>query len=238
LVNHFATNVELYSTLETALPLAGTAVASNRQASRRQFLDRPSTPEKLDVERQESRRTQTLTSISQVMVSLRHDQGRMCIRKERKIMKTLTTYNPFREMEQVQNRLSTFFGGFPTFPIRFPKNEERFQLPDWSPLMDIIEDDHEYLFKVDLPEMKKDDVKVTIENGILYISGERKFEKEEKKRRFHRLERFFGTFERTFTVPEDADATKIKAEFHDGVLQVHLPKLPIVKPKLIEAKVQ
>jgi len=104
--------------------------------------------------------------------------------------------------------------------------------------MDIIEDDHEYLFEVDLPKMQKDDVKVRIENGILYISGERKFKKEETNRKFLRVERFFGTFERTFTVPEDADATKILAEFHDGVLQVHLPKHPTVKPKVIEAKVQ
>jgi HSP20 family protein len=86
--------------------------------------------------------------------------------------------------------------------------------------------------------MKKEDVKVTIENGILYIFGERKTEKEEKKRKFHRLERFFGTFERTFAVPEDADATKIMAEFHEGVLRVHLPKHPMEKPKMIEVKVQ
>jgi HSP20 family protein len=158
-------------------------------------------------------------------------------RKE-KIMKTLTTWNPLREMEEFQNRFQTFFGGFPTFPIRFPKNGERFNMPDWSPLVDIIEDDHEYLFKADLPEMRKEDVKVTIENGVLYISGERKTEKEEKKRKFHRLERFFGTFERTFTVPEDADTTKIVADFHDGVLQVHLPKRPMPKPQAIEVKVQ
>ena len=104
--------------------------------------------------------------------------------------------------------------------------------------MDIIEDDREYLFKADLPEMKKDDVKVTIENGVPYISGERKTEKEEKKRKFHRLEHFFGTFERTFTVPEDADTTKIMAEFRDGMLQVHLPKRPMPKPQPIEVKVQ
>jgi HSP20 family protein len=158
-------------------------------------------------------------------------------RKE-KIMKTLTTWNPLREMEEFQNRFNTFFGGFPTFPLRFPKNGERFKMPDWSPLVDIIEDDREYLFKADLPEMRKDDVKVTIENGVLYISGERKTEKEEKKRKFHRLERFFGTFERTFTVPEDADTTKIMAEFHDGVLQVHLPKRSMPKPQAIEVKVQ
>ena len=151
-------------------------------------------------------------------------------------MKTLTTWNPFREMEEIQNRF--FGGGFPSFPIRFPKNGEEFKLPDWSPSVDITEDDQEYLFKADLPETKKDDVKVTIENGILHISGERNTEKEEKKRKFHRLERFFGTFERRFTMPEDADAAKIRAEFKAGVLQVHLPKSPAAKPKPIEVKVQ
>jgi HSP20 family protein len=153
-------------------------------------------------------------------------------------MNKLITWNPLQEMEEAQNRLSTFFGGIPTFPIRFPKNGGSFKLADWSPLVDITEDDHEYLFKADLPEMKKDDVKVTIENGILYISGERRAEKEEKKKKFHRLERFFGTFERRFTVPEDADPTKIVAEFRDGVLQVHLPKRPMPKPKTFEVKVQ
>jgi HSP20 family protein len=150
-------------------------------------------------------------------------------------MNTLTTWNPFRELDEVQNRLSTFFSGF---PIRFPTNGKAFKMPDWSPLVDITEDEHEYLFKADLPEMKKDDVKVTVENGILSISGERKTEKEEKKRKFHRLERFFGSFERTFTVPEDADTTKIMAEFRDGVLHVRLPKMATAKPKPIEVKVQ
>jgi HSP20 family protein len=184
------------------------------------------------------RGSQYLNKLSQIMVSAICRPGRQsCYRKE-KIMKTLTTWNPLREMEEFQNRFQTFFGGFPTFPLRFPKNGERFKMPDWSPLVDIIEDDHEYLFKADLPEMRKDDVKVTIENGVLYISGDRRTEKEEKKRKFHRLERFFGTFERTFTVPEDADTTKILAEFHDGVLQVHLPKRPMPKPQAIEVKVQ
>ncbi|PYJ10050.1 MAG: heat-shock protein Hsp20 [Verrucomicrobia bacterium] len=153
-------------------------------------------------------------------------------------MNKLITWNPLREMEEAQNRFSTFFGGIPTFPIRFPKNGESFELADWSPLVDITEVDHEYLFKADLPEMKKDDVKVTIENGILYISGERRAEKEEKKKKFHRLERLFGTFERRFTLPEDADPTKIVAEFRDGVLQVHLPKRLMPKPKTVEVKVQ
>ncbi len=156
-------------------------------------------------------------------------------------MNKLTTWNPIGELDVLQNRLGSFFlGGFPNRMgvLTRTGNGDNLKLADWSPLVDITEDDHEYLFKADLPEMKKDDVKVTIENGILYISGERRAEKEEKKRKFHRLERFFGTFERTFTVPEDADPTKIVAEFHDGVLQVHLPKRPMPKPKTIEVKVQ
>jgi HSP20 family protein len=150
-------------------------------------------------------------------------------------MRTFTTWNPFRELDEVQNRLSALFGAF---PVRFPTNGKSLKLPDWSPLVDITEDDHEYLFKADLPEVKKDDVKVTVENGILSISGERKTEKEEKKRKFHRLERYFGSYERTFSVPDDADANKIAAEFGDGVLTVHLPKSPAAKPKPIEVKVQ
>jgi HSP20 family protein len=144
----------------------------------------------------------------------------------------LATRNPFQELDEVRNRLSELFGGF---PIRFPANGKTLE---WLPLVDITEDDQEYLFKADLPDVKKGDVKVTIENGVLSISGERKTETEEKKRKFHRLERFFGRFERTFTVPEDADTKKIMAQFRDGVLQVHLPKRPIAKPKPVAITVE
>ena len=170
-----------------------------------------------------------------------HQHGFNSIQKG-KYMNKLITWNPFGELDELQNRLGGFFlGGFPNrmgVLTRRVGNGDSLKLADWSPLVDITEDDHEYLFKADLPEMKKDDVKVTIENGILYISGERRAEKEEKKKKFHRLERFFGTFERTFTVPEDADPTKIVAEFRDGVLQIHLPKRPMPKPKTLEVKVQ
>ena len=150
-------------------------------------------------------------------------------------MSTLTTWNPFRELDEVQNRLSTFFGGFPT---RLFGNDRTLKMTDWSPQVDIIEDEKEYLIKADLPEMKKDDVKVTMENGVLCISGERKTEKEEKNKKYHRIERSFGSFERAFTLSEDADANKIAADFKDGVLRVHLPKSPAAKPKPIEVKVQ
>ena len=108
---------------------------------------------------------------------------------------------------------------------------------DWSPEVDISEDDRGYLLKADLPEMKKDDVRVTVEDGILCVSGERKTEKEDQKRKFHRTERSFGNFRRSFTLPEDADSTKVTAEFRDGVLKVHLPTTPIARSKATEVKV-
>jgi HSP20 family protein len=150
-------------------------------------------------------------------------------------MHTLTTWNPFRELDEVQNRLSTFLGGFPN---RLPSNGDALKLNAWSPDVDISEDEKEFLVKADLPETKKEDVKVAVENGVLRIWGERKTEKEEKKRKYHRIERSYGSFERTFTLPEGADAAKISAEFKEGVLQVHLPKSPAAKPKTIEVKVQ
>ncbi|HEU0274067.1 MAG TPA: Hsp20/alpha crystallin family protein [Candidatus Udaeobacter sp.] len=155
-------------------------------------------------------------------------------------MKSLEIWNPFRELDEVQNRLGTFLGGFPEFG-KFPRRlfgNGDIALPDWSPEVDISEDDKEYLVKADLPEMKKENVKVTVENGVLSISGERKSEKEEKKKKFHRIERSYGKFLRTFTLPEDADAKKIAAEFKDGVLKVHLPKGHSAKAKPVEVKVE
>ena len=99
-------------------------------------------------------------------------------------MSTLVKWNPFGELDELQNRLGNFFfNGFPNRMgfLRRMENGESLKLPDWSPLVDITEDDHEYLFKADLPEIKKEGVKVTVENGVLSISGERKVEKEEKK---------------------------------------------------------
>ena len=88
-----------------------------------------------------------------------------------------------------------------------------------------------------MPGLEKDQVKVTVENGILLIAGERKSDHEEKNRKYHRVERSYGSFLRSFSLPDDADGTKIKAEFKNGVLKVHLPKSEDAKPKSIEIKV-
>jgi HSP20 family protein len=148
------------------------------------------------------------------------------------------TWNPIREMEEApQNRFNRFFlGGFPN--IMGSGEIHSLTVADWSPEVDISQDDHEYLLKADLPEMKKDDVKVTVEDGILCVSGERKSVKEDQKKKFHRIERSVGNFRRSFTLPEDADSKKVTAEFRDGVLKVHLPITPIARSKAIEVKVQ
>src|SRR2546430_5133090 len=161
----------------------------------------------------------------------------MALTKSRKvkIMNTLLTWNQLREMEEAaQNRFNRFLGGFPN---RIGTGETHsLTVADWSPEVDISEDDHGYLLKADLPEMKKDDVRVTVEDGILCVSGDRKSEKEDHKRKFHRIERSFGNFRRRFTLPEDADSTKVTAEVREGVLKVHLPTTPIATSIAIEVK--
>ena len=110
--------------------------------------------------------------------------------------------------------------------------------PSGSPVVDISETDAEYLLKAEIPEVDRKDVKVTVQDGMLAIRGERKQEKEEKGKRFHRIERSYGSFARSFTLPEDVDDTKLKAEFKEGVLFVHLPKSAKLKTKAVEIRVE
>lgn len=152
-------------------------------------------------------------------------------------MNALTRWNPFREMEDIQRRMSSLFDWSPFRRSSLTTDEENISVPEWAPLVDIVEDSKEYLIKVELPEVQKDDVKVTVEGGTLTISGERKSEKEEKGRRFHRVERYYGRFERSFSIPDDAEAGEVKAEFKDGVLRVHLAKNEKARPKQVQVKV-
>ncbi|MDZ4403620.1 Hsp20/alpha crystallin family protein [Prosthecobacter sp.] len=150
-------------------------------------------------------------------------------------MSALTTWNPLRELGNLENRLERLFGT--NFPSRNGE-KEAMTVSQWTPLVDISEDANEYLVKAELPELKKEEVKVNVENGELTISGERKIEKEEKGKKFHRIERSYGSFLRSFTLPEAVSGDKVSAEFKDGMLTVHLPKDEKAKPKTIEVKVQ
>ena len=164
------------------------------------------------------------------------EDGFSSLQKGRNKMNTLITWNQLREMEEAQNRVNRFLGGFPN---RLGSGETHsLAVADWSPEIDISQDDHEYLLKADLPEIKKDDLRVTVEDGILCVSGERKSEKEDEKRKFHRVERSYGSFRRSFTLPADTDSKKVTAEFRDGVLKVHLPTTAIAKTKALQVKVE
>lgn len=107
----------------------------------------------------------------------------------------------------------------------------------WTPTVDISEDDTGYLIKAELPEVSKDDVKVTVENGTLMLQGERRFEKEQKEKTYHCIERSYGSFMRSFVIPDDVDPKQVAAEFKDGVLQLRLPKSEAKKPESIEVAV-
>jgi HSP20 family protein len=158
-------------------------------------------------------------------------------------MNTLSTFNPFRstnwdpfrDFGNFESRLEKFFGR-PQLTGN-GGDKESMTVTQWSPLVDITEDDKEYVVTAELPEIKKEDVKVTVENGQLTISGERKFEKEEKGKKYHRIERAYGNFTRSFTLPEAVKADKVSAEFKDGLLHVRMPKDESAKPKSIAIKV-
>ncbi|RPH81267.1 MAG: Hsp20/alpha crystallin family protein, partial [Nitrospiraceae bacterium] len=139
-----------------------------------------------------------------------------------------TRWHPLKEREDLERRLSAMLG---TREATGHGGKEALTVAQWSPLVDITEDDKEYLIKAELPDVKKEDVRLTVEHEVLAISGERTFEKEEKGKKYHRIERAYGSFVRSFFLPEDADGSKVTAEFKDGMLHVHLPKSQEAKPK-------
>ena len=143
----------------------------------------------------------------------------------------LTRWEPFREMDEMFKGFAPLFGRLPaTRPL-----EEGY---GFMPLADVIERDKEYLIKLDLPEVNKEDVKVLFDEGVLTIKGERKVEKETKGETVHRTECFYGTFERGFALPDDVDPKGIHAESKDGVLTISLPRVAVQKPQPMAITIQ
>lgn len=145
---------------------------------------------------------------------------------------SLIRWEPFRGIDDLFERLGpTAFG-------RWPRLHESSSQFEWAPAADISESEKEYLVKAELPGVKREDVKLTIDDGVITIAGERKQEKEQKDEKQHRVERFYGTFTRSFTLPENVEEKAIRAESKDGVLYVHLPKkMKAEKPKAVQIKV-
>jgi HSP20 family protein len=146
----------------------------------------------------------------------------------------ITRWDPFRELEDMTQRLNHIFG---RSLVSRDKESEKISLAEWAPAVDVSETDNEYTIKAEIPEVKKEDVKVTMQDGMLTIQGERKQEKEEKGKRYHRVERSYGSFLRSFELPANVDEARAKADFKDGVLSLTLPKTEKAKPKAIEVKV-
>jgi HSP20 family protein len=140
---------------------------------------------------------------------------------------SLVQWNPFREMEDFFTRLQ-----------RNDLPATRAGTTAWAPAVDITESPKEYTVKAELPGVKKEEVKVGVENGILTVSGTRKAEHEEKDARLHRVERSYGSYSRSFSLPDDVLQDKIAAEYKDGVLHVHLPKTDIKKAVATQVAVQ
>ncbi|HCZ06700.1 MAG: hypothetical protein PWP37_1054 [Thermotogota bacterium] len=136
-------------------------------------------------------------------------------------------FRPFRELQREIDRLFDDF-------FRTERRERTSFLPD----VDIYEDEDKIYIEVEVPGMSKEDVKVKIEDNVLTISGEKKHEKETKKRNYHVVERSYGTFQRSFALPDYADTEKIKASYDKGVLKVEIPKKESAKPRVIDVKVE
>jgi HSP20 family protein len=146
----------------------------------------------------------------------------------------LMRWEPFRETDEFFRALSpSMFGRWPTL-----SGDNGGQRLDWSPAVDICETDGEYLLKADLPGLKREDVKVTVENSVLTVEGERKHESDTRGEKTHRIERFYGGFCRRFTLPENTDPEAIRADCRDGMLNVHIPKreTQVAQAKQIEVQ--
>ncbi len=134
---------------------------------------------------------------------------------------SLVKWDPFVELEDVSKHLNRIFGRFPS---RVETSRELLTMADWTPSVDISETDTAYVIKGEIPGVNKEDVKINIEAGMITIRGERKQEKEEKDKKFHRIERSYGSFMRSFRLPDNVDETAVKADFKDGMINVTLPK--------------
>ena len=143
----------------------------------------------------------------------------------------LIKYNPFADVDDFPTGLRVFQD-----TVNRLMSDQATTRP-WAPAVDILETENDLVLKADIPGVELKDVDIQLENGTLTLKGERKFESEEKKKGFHRMERSYGSFVRYFTVPDTVDSEHVHADYHNGVLTVTLPKKEIAKPKAIKVQV-
>ncbi len=139
-------------------------------------------------------------------------------------------WDPFKELEALQERIDKLF--------EESMRGRELAPAAWTPAVDIYETDDAIILEAELPGMNEKDIEVKIEDNVLTIRGERKFEEERKEENYYRMERFYGTFQRSFTLPPNVDTEKVKAEYKKGILKVTLPKKEQAKPKQIKIEVK
>jgi HSP20 family protein len=147
---------------------------------------------------------------------------------------TLTKWDPFKDLLSLQDRMNRLFDE----SVRNVKpGDEALSSAIWSPAVDIYETDDEVVVKAELPEVDQKDIDIQVENNTITLRGERKFNKETKKENFHRIERAYGSFSRSFTLPGVIDQEKIRADYKDGILKISMPKREETKPKQIKVAI-
>ena len=149
----------------------------------------------------------------------------------------IVRWEPFRDLVSIQGRLNHLFDEAFRGATRPSGDGEEWSLGSWAPAVDIFEQDGHIVLKAELPGVDPKDVEVRVENNVLTLRGERKLDNEVQKENYHRVERAYGSFSRSFTLPSVVDTEKIKAEYRDGVLRVNLPKREEAKPKQISISV-
>ena len=137
----------------------------------------------------------------------------------------LIKWEPLRDIEDIFERYRRSLGAPLVRPSDLARSSELLANGEWCPRVDISENDNAFQIKAEVPGVCKDDVKVTLENGVLTLQGERRQEQEENGLRFQRVERSYGNFIRSFTLPTNVDPQQLKAHFHDGLLEVDIPKM-------------
>src|SRR6202142_3638484 len=148
-------------------------------------------------------------------------------------MTLITRYDPFREFVSLQDRMNRLFGD----PRGAEARDESLTSTAFAPAVDVYEDEHNLTLKIEVPGIDEKDIDVRIENNTLTVHGERKFEKEEKEENYRRVERQYGSFTRTFTLPTTVDQENVLADYDKGVLKVTLAKKAEAKPKQIKVNV-
>ena len=143
----------------------------------------------------------------------------------------ITRWDPFRDLVVLQERMNRVFEDA---AVRGWKNDEPSATTSWSPAVDIYETDNEIMVQAELPGVDRKDIALQLENNVLTLKGDRRFEKETNQENYHRIERSYGGFSRAFTIPTVVDEDKIRADYRDGILKIALPKKEQVKAKQIK----